>query len=503
MTEYSENEESREVPVTNQLTVSGKDFSHYSHDGNFIVFFKLVHNRAEVDEDIRDGTFFPDFVHQFFINKEKVFGYKKPVLRLFYSASRLKRYVKFDYEDKLTREEDGIEADDFMGYLSPILEDLEYTHDLNHFITDVDSKEEKDFKPPGDLLHEFEISYKKRKILSRAEAEQLEMSGESESNGNANGISKLKTNGTSASQNGHHAAGPSVCTHITNGGDKDATTCKKNFQIFHANVDTKNFAQFQARMQTLVMWFIESATMIDYEDPHWDFFLIFERFNPSTSEDPNSTTVSTEDRFYFAGYATVYRYYAYPDKTRPRVSQMILLPPYRRNGLGTTLLQSIYDYYLKQPATLDITAEDPDEEFIAMRDFLDCKNCLKLDSYQPDKLKEGWSEEKAKEAQEKLKLCQRQARKVYEILRLKYLNFFDEDEYKKYRLEVKNRLNAPNRRLILDCIKVEKQGHKLPEDLQNKIDNQKLALAALNENYQELEKQYQHTIDKFNNAITC
>lgn len=489
-----------------QIAALGRDFSNYTSDANFCIYFKLVHDRKEAEEDIKDGTFLPDFVHQFFIDQERIFGYKKPILRLFYTASRLKRYIKFDYEDKLSKEKDGIEPDDVMKYLEPIIEDSDYTQDFNQFINEVESKEEQEFRPPGNLLFEFSCQFKKKVLLSRAQREQLEMAGGSQSNG-VNGNKQQHLNGnaptsssSAAATNGH--SNGNCLKSLDSAGDQDGQALMKKYQIFHANAETSNFKNFQARMQTLIMWFIESATMIDYEDPRWDFFLIFEKFNPSTINDSEAPSISTEDRYYFAGYATVYRYYAYPDKMRPRVSQMLLLPPYRRNHLGTTLLQSIYDYYKKLPATLDITAEDPDEEFIAMRDYLDCVNCMKLPTFQPDNLKLGWSEKLAKESQEKLRLCQRQTRKIYEILKLRSIDESNEEEIRSYRLEIKNRLNIPHRRLILDCDKVEKKGYELPEEMRQQRDNQKLVAATLEENYQELIKQYKHTIEKLNLPIT-
>lgn len=499
-------EEEHEVisPREAQIRSLGQDFADYTADGNFSVYLKVCHNREEAENDIRSDSFFPDFVHQFFVNQERIFGYKRPILRIFYTAGRLKRYIKFDYDDKLTREKDGIDADDVMDNLSPILEGLEYTQDLNQFIKEVSSKEEEQFRPPGDLLYEFEVDYKKPMILSRAQKESLEERGELDAvtsqNGdrNSNGCS---TNGKK-SQNGDElkpTQAPSSSTSgltTTMGISHQSGTCKKKFQIFHANGSTKGFEQFQAQMQTLVMWFIESATMIDMiEDPKWDCFMIFEKYNPTTSEDPGATPVSTEDRYYFAGYATVYRYYAYPDRTRPRVSQVLILPPYKRNGLGTTLLQSIYSYYKKQPATLDITAEDPDEEFISMRDLLDCANCQELPCFEPEKLKGGWTEEMAKEAQDKLKLCRRQTRKVYEILRLKYTDKSDEEQYKNYRLEIKNRLNIPTRNLKINIDRALKLN---PNFTAPEVPQDRVTAVNLEDNYRLLEKQYEHIIDKLN-----
>uniref|UniRef100_A0A6G1SNU3 Histone acetyltransferase type B catalytic subunit n=1 Tax=Aceria tosichella TaxID=561515 RepID=A0A6G1SNU3_9ACAR len=476
----------------------GRDFSNYTYDGNFCVYLKFVHDRSEIESDIKDDTYFPDFVHQFFVDQERIFGYKQPILRLFYTAGRLKRYIKFDYEDRLTREKDGIDADDVMSYLTPVLDNLEYTQDLNQFIQEVSSKEEQEFRPPGDLLYEFQLDYRKRRHLSRAQRELLEEAGELgvklPINNSLDENLFTNTNGHS-SKNG--AADNTNSSPEKNDNQEKSKPCKKRYQIFHANSETKNFKQFQARMQTLVMWFIESATMIDFEDPRWDCFMVFEKYNPSTSGDSDATPVSTEDRYYFVGYATVYRYYAYPDKTRPRVSQMLILPQYRRNGLGTTLLQSIYDYYKRQPATLDITAEDPDEEFIAMRDLLDCKNCLKLDSFQPEKLKEGWTEDMFKEAQEKLKLCRRQARKVYEILKLRVTNKSDEEEYKNYRIEIKNRLNIPNQKQRIDVDRAMKRDPKVPvpDELRPQ---EKVTAAKLEDNFRLLEKQYEHVVEKLN-----
>lgn len=458
-----------------EIASLGKDFAHFTKDANFCIYFKIAHNKKEVEEDIKKDTFFPDFVHQFFSPSERLFGYKNPILRLFYSPSRLRTYFRFEYEDKLTKAKDGVEADDVMEMLSPVLESIEWTQDLSHFIKEVESKEEIQFKPCGDLIGSFSGPYIKRALLSRAQFEQFEQTGAiSAENGAPINSQKTATNGVSS--------------------DVDSIT-SKTYQFFHANVDTKGFDKIQAQMQSLIMWFIESATMVDYTDPRWDFFLVFEKYNPKT----DTVEVSTEDRYFFAGYATCYRYYAYPDKIRPRISQMLLLPPYRRNGVGTAFLDAIYKHYIPNSTTLDITVEDPDEEFIAMRDFLDCKNCLILPHFQPDELKRGWSQEMAKEAQETLKLCQRQSRKVYEILRLKFTDTSNEEEYTKYRLDIKNRLNIPQQRLKMDCDKVLKKGHDLPEEMRIQRDNQKLVMAQLDENYQELVKQYQHTINKLNN----
>ena len=55
------------------------------------------------------------------------------------------------------------------------------------------------------------------------------------------------------------------------------------------------------------MWFIETASFIDVDDERWHYFLVFEKYKDGAT------------LFATVGYMTVYNYYVYPDKTRPRV----------------------------------------------------------------------------------------------------------------------------------------------------------------------------------------
>lgn len=49
-------------------------------------------------------------------------------------------------------------------------------------------------------------------------------------------------------------------------------------------------------------------------------------------------------RYATAAYATVYRYYAYPNHIRPRISQVLTLPPFCKLGICAHLLQVIFTY---------------------------------------------------------------------------------------------------------------------------------------------------------------
>lgn len=54
------------------------------------------------------------------------------------------------------------------------------------------------------------------------------------------------------------------------------------------------------------------------------------------------------------GFCTLYTFYAYPDKRRFRLSQILVLPPFQRHGIGAALLEGAYAMADKYDAT-DVT----------------------------------------------------------------------------------------------------------------------------------------------------
>lgn len=56
-----------------------------------------------------------------------------------------------------------------------------------------------------------------------------------------------------------------------------------------------------------------------------------------------------------------------------RISQFIVLPVCQRLGIGSTLLEHMYLFYLKDKRCTEITVEDPSDDFQQMKDALDIK----------------------------------------------------------------------------------------------------------------------------------
>ncbi|VDM59258.1 unnamed protein product, partial [Angiostrongylus costaricensis] len=324
----------------------------------------------------------PEFAHQFFGDKETIYGYENFRLILHYTDATMFLYPEFSFSAAVSSVEKDMKEDDIMGKLKSQLP----CDQMNMM---VESREEfkilllkqKKFKPFGELVIKF-------------------------------------------------------------------TKNDKCFELYKVSGCSTEFNAFLERVQSLALWYIDAAQYTDNYDPRWLHYLLFESRGHESGDGSRA--------YSFAGYASLYRFYAYPDRIRPRIAQIMLLPQYRKNGIGAKLLDAICKDLCSMTEVLDITAEDPADNFIYLRDYVDCLNCSKLPEFSPEKLKGGFSMEMRKTALEKLRITKRQCRRVYEILRLKCTNMKDPDEAKAYRLDVKRRLEVPMKRNERDWKKIQR-----------------------------------------------
>ncbi|CAH8480837.1 unnamed protein product [Heterobilharzia americana] len=200
--------------------------------------------------------------------------------------------------------------------------------------------------------------------------------------------------------------------------------CPKKFSIFfieHGMPGFKEFLEYHKRMESFLLFFVDGASVISTDDIQWCYYMIYE--NVDEGEGGKS-------KYAFIGYMTVYKFYAYPKNLRPRVSQVLILPPFRNSGHATQLLKTFYRDFVPMSNVVDIAVEDPSPNFQRIRDFLDCKRCLESPevmqtiTHSADG-KDGQSNAEKSSAirfrevaRTKLKLNRYQSRRVYEILRL-------------------------------------------------------------------------------------
>ncbi|XP_050439962.1 histone acetyltransferase type B catalytic subunit [Adelges cooleyi] len=216
----------------------------------------------------------------------------------------------------------------------------------------------------------------------------------------------------------------------------DAGEGEAQYEVYAIEDENASFNEYFNQLQTFVLWYIDAANFIDFDDSKWKVFIMYELFK-NDNGDQCYTPV---------GYCTIYEYYAYPDKVRPRISQVLILPPFQRKGLCAKLLNSVYKHYATKSNVIDITVESPNDEFQLVRDFVDATNFNLLEKFNKESLKSMRHKEMVEEFKNRYKINPKQLRRVLEIVLLKYTNRFDAEDYEKYKKFVKARLNWPLKR---------------------------------------------------------
>ena len=177
------------------------------------------------------------------------------------------------------------------------------------------------------------------------------------------------------------------------------------------------------RYQALPLLFIDGANYIDNEDSRWDVFVYLTNSGSDTKE-------GRSDRAQVAGFCTVYSFYAYPERKRLRLSQILVFPPHRHKGVASSMLTEIYEFAAHIGA-LDVTVEDPSEDFQLIRERVDlqrlfgAQETLKAIQKELREIADGaihvpkkWAYDRA---ESELKIHKAQFRKVWELLVFKIL----------------------------------------------------------------------------------
>jgi len=377
-----------------------KAYKCYSND---CVFFKYIFDESDIQnlndqkQDENDTNLFrPEYTHQIFGDEETIFGYKNLRINYYLTPGLLDAYIGLTYKDKITSQRfDGIEADDVYGAFQEFGCSPGFTRNLDVFCTEF-LKQDRQFKPFGTKISEYtkeSVNYS---------------------------IKRQGTNGNI---------------------DKPANEDRSlgTYEIYRVDAsmsefESQKFIDYLVRVQTMLVYYIETSNFIDHEDPQWTHYFLYEKRKQGNSE----------FRYITIGYLSVYNYYAYPDKTRTRVSQILILPTYQNMGHGGELVEAVYKDACQNPRVIDVTAESPSIEFIKLRDYVTTKMCTSLSMFKDRSIiKKGFTSELAKEALSKFKLPKSQTRRCYEVIRLAYTNQNNTDEWKDYRLDLKKRFYLP------------------------------------------------------------
>ncbi|KAJ5569542.1 uncharacterized protein N7459_008972 [Penicillium hispanicum] len=292
----------------------------WSCDANDAVHITVVQPGESKPKTL--STFHPQFTYPIFGDEEQIFGYKGLIIRLRFAAHDLRPHVHISYDDRFKAIGD-ITAIDLLGTLKAFVPEEAFINLPEYEKAVQEDSSAKDFTPPGKLVYSYEVGERK-------------------------------------------------------------------YEIWAGSLADAEVRRLLDRIQVLVSLFIEAGTPLETNDPEWTLerwtvFFIYEKVTPST---PIASSYS------IVGYATTYRYWLYQrDRSetpavknesfplpeikiselpaRLRIAQFLILPSHHRSGHGTHLYTTIHASCIADPTIVELTVEDPNETFDALRDTAD------------------------------------------------------------------------------------------------------------------------------------
>ncbi|KAL1955856.1 hypothetical protein VTO42DRAFT_8014 [Malbranchea cinnamomea] len=268
------------------------------------------------------SSFQPQYTYPIFGDEETIFGYKGLLIKLRFAAHDLRSQVQISYDEKI-QPVGRAAATDLNEALKPFLPEESFGPEADFEQSVLNDPAAKDFKPPGILVHSY-------------------------------------------------------------------TRKDRSYEIWAGSLADAEVRALLDRMQIFVSLFIEGGTPIETDDfkwtlQRWTVYFVYEKLvEPPT---PSASVYS------FVGYATTYQVY-FHDKSstkqqhqvsegpfpftesldvfelpsRLRIAQFLILPPHQECGHGTQLYRTIHRACMDDPAIYELTVEDPNEAFDALRD---------------------------------------------------------------------------------------------------------------------------------------
>ena len=130
---------------------------------------------------------------------------------------------------------------------------------------------------------------------------------------------------------------------FTKGKASDPAIVTKVFKVYRVNAQQVTFTHLNSHLQAILKFYIESASFIPL-DPFWHYFLVY-----------------MDNKL--VAYATTFDEFLKTPKAPLTISQVLVLPPYQKFGIGSTLIEIIYSYYLRVQKCLSMIVEDPADDF--------------------------------------------------------------------------------------------------------------------------------------------
>ncbi|KAL6974676.1 histone acetyltransferase [Sarracenia purpurea var. burkii] len=130
-------------------------------------------------------------------------------------------------------------------------------------------------------------------------------------------------------------------------------------------VGTMLIGHLYSRLVPLVLLLVDGSNPIDITDPRWEILLIVQK----------KIDQQGDNQLKLLGFAAIYRFYHYPDSSRLRLSQILVLPPYQHKGYGRCLLEVLNNLAISENV-YDLTVEEPVDSLQHVRTCMDVGRLL-------------------------------------------------------------------------------------------------------------------------------
>ncbi|XP_022154760.1 histone acetyltransferase type B catalytic subunit [Momordica charantia] len=146
-------------------------------------------------------------------------------------------------------------------------------------------------------------------------------------------------------------------------------SANSNLEVIRLPMDNMAGRNLYSRLVPLALLLIDGSSPIDVSDSRWELYVLIQKKNSQLGH-----THST-----LLGFAALYRFYHYPDSSRLRLSQILVLPPYQRKGFGRFLLEVLNNVAVSENV-YDFTMEEPLNQLLQLRTCIDIK---RLQGFEP------------------------------------------------------------------------------------------------------------------------
>ncbi|VVA10413.1 PREDICTED: histone [Prunus dulcis] len=157
----------------------------------------------------------------------------------------------------------------------------------------------------------------------------------------------------------------------SNGQINDSNAATSDVEVVRLVVGKTAAGHLYSHLIPLVLLLIDGSSPIDVVDPSWELYVLIQRKTDQQGEIYNM----------LLGFTAVYRFYHYPDSSRLRIGQILVLPPYQHKGYGRYLLEVLNDVAISENV-YDLTVEEPLDYFQHVRT---CVDVLRLHKFDPIK----------------------------------------------------------------------------------------------------------------------